>query len=123
MSGNMTRTRNRTASKHRINQSGTHCRMKRLIACFALLGLVSISHAANITNLVTDGDFESPNGDVGPWANMFGGDSISFSSTGGNPNGCLQISDPGTQGAYGGVAYVNPPDMPLSALGLVAGQT
>jgi len=97
--------------------------MKRLIACFALLGLVSISHAANITNLVTDGDFESPNGDVGPWANMFGGDSISFPSTGGNPNGCLQISDPGTQGAYGGVAYVNPPDMPLSALGLVAGQT
>jgi len=97
--------------------------MKRLIACFALLGLISTSYAANSTNLVTDGDFESPNGDVGPWANMFGGDSISFPSTGGNPNGCLQISDPGTPGAYGGVAYVNPPDLTLSSLGLVAGQT
>jgi hypothetical protein len=94
--------------------------MKRLIACFALLSLISISHAANSTNLVTDGDFESPNGDIGPWQNMFGGDSISFLSTGGNPNGCLQITD---AGSYGGVAYVNPPDLTLSSLGLVAGQT
>lgn len=94
--------------------------MKRIIACFALLGLIGISHAANTTNLVTDGDFESPNGDVGPWANMFGGDSISFLSTGGNPDGCLQITD---AGSYGGVAYVNPPAQTLSSLGLVAGQT
>lgn len=94
--------------------------MKRIIACFALLALVGISRADNVTNLVTDGDFESPNGDVGPWANMFGGDSISFLSTGGNPDGCLQIID---SQSYGGVAYVNPPAQTLTSLGLVAGQT
>ncbi|HEX3800787.1 MAG TPA: Ig-like domain-containing protein [Verrucomicrobiae bacterium] len=94
--------------------------MKRLITCLALLATVSIASATNTTNLVMDGDFESPNGDVGPWGNMFGGDSISFLSTGGNPNGCVQISD---AGSFGGIAYVNPPSQDLASLGLVAGQT
>jgi hypothetical protein len=89
----------------------------------ALLAMVSIVNAANTTNYVADGQFESPNGDVGPWQNMFGGDTISFLSTGGNPNGCVQISD---AGSFGGIAYVNPPgsNQPtLASLGLVAGQT
>ncbi|HWD91526.1 MAG TPA: Ig-like domain-containing protein [Verrucomicrobiae bacterium] len=94
--------------------------MKRLLLCLALLVTAGIAHADNTTNLVTDGDFESPNGDVGPWQNMFGGDTISFLPTGGNPNGCVQISDPGS---FGGIAYVNPPALTLAELGLVAGQT
>jgi len=85
-----------------------------------MLAMVGIASAANTTNYVTDGQFESPNGDVGPWQNQFGGDAISFLSTGGNPDGCVQITD---AGSYGGIAYVNPPSLTLSSLGLVAGQT
>jgi hypothetical protein len=94
--------------------------MKRLITLLAMLMTVGIANATNTTNLVTDGDFESPNGDVGPWQNQFGGDTISFLPTGGNPNGCVQITD---AGSYGGIAYVNPPSLALANLGLVAGQT
>src|ERR1039458_9939307 len=97
--------------------------MKRIIASLAVLAMVGIANATNTTNYVTDGQFESPNGDVGPWQNQFGGDAISFLSTGGNPDGCVQISD---SGSYGGIAYVNPPgsNQPtLASLGLVAGQT
>ena len=85
-----------------------------------MLAMVGIANATNTTNYVTDGQFESPNGDVGPWQNMFGGDLISFLSTGGNPDGCVQISD---AGSFGGIAYVNPPAQTLASLGLVAGQT
>ncbi len=85
-----------------------------------MLTMTGIANAMNTTNYVTDGQFESPNGDVGPWQNMFGGDLISFLSTGGNPDGCVQISD---AGSFGGIAYVNPPAQTLASLGLVAGQT
>ncbi len=94
--------------------------MKQIFACLAVLAMAAIANATNTTNYVPDGQFESPNGDVGPWQNMFGGDSISFLSTGGNPDGCVQISD---AGSYGGIAYVNPPALTLASLGLVAGQT
>lgn len=98
-------------------------RMKRVIASLAVLAMVGIANATNTTNYVPDGDFESPNGDVGPWLNQFGGDAISFLATGGNPDGCVQISD---AGSYGGIAYVNPPGSTqptLASLGLVAGHT
>ncbi len=97
--------------------------MKRIITSFAMFAMVGIASAINTTNYVPDGDFESPNGDVGPWANQFGGDTISFLATGGNPNGCVQISD---AGSFGGIAYVNPPGSTqptLASLGLTAGQT
>ena len=94
--------------------------MKRIIASLAVLAMAAIANATNTTNYVTDGQFESPNGDVGPWMNQFGGDTISFLSTGGNPDGCVQITD---AGSFGGIAYVNPPSLTLSSLGLVAGQT
>ena len=102
--------------------------MKRLIVCLAVLAMAGIANATNTTNYVPDGQFESPNGDVGPWANMFGGDAIYFLSTGGNPDGCLEIIDPGAPG-YGGIAYVNPAagvpttQPTLASLGLTAGQT
>jgi hypothetical protein len=98
-------------------------KMKKIIASLAIVAMVGIARAMDTTNYVPDGQFESPNGDVGPWQNMFGGDAISFPSTGGNPNGCVQIAD---AGSYGGIAYVNPPasNQPtLASLGLVAGQT
>ncbi len=97
--------------------------MKKTILCLAVFAMVGVANAVNTTNYVVDGQFESPNGDVGPWQNMFGGDTISFLSTGGNPDGCLQITD---ANSFGGVAYVNPPasNQPtLASLGLVAGQT
>ncbi|HEV2692548.1 MAG TPA: hypothetical protein VG347_06590 [Verrucomicrobiae bacterium] len=97
--------------------------MKKVIIGLAVLVLAGLAHAVNTTNYVPDGQFESPNGDVGPWQNMFGGDTISFLPTGGNPDGCVQISD---AGSYGGIAYVNPPagNQPtLASLGLTAGQT
>ncbi len=88
-----------------------------------MFAMVGVASAINTTNYVADGQFESPNGDVGPWQNMFGGDTISFLPTGGNPDGCAQVAD---AGSYGGFAYVNPPDSnqpTLASLGLVAGQT
>ena len=99
--------------------------MKQIIAVLAVLAMAGIAHAINTTNYVPDGNFESPNGGVGPWANQFGSDTISFLSTGGNPNGCVQIAD---AGAYGGIAYANPVPGPsghptLASLGLTAGQT
>src|ERR1700727_1973661 len=94
--------------------------MKQIFVCLAMLALVGVANATNTTNYVTDGQFESPNGDVGPWQNMFGNDLISFLSSGGNPDGCVQISD---AGSFGGIAYVNPPALTLASLGLVAGQT
>jgi hypothetical protein len=97
--------------------------MKKIIISLTALIMASIANATNTTNYVADGQFESPNGDVGPWQNTFGGDTISFLSTGGNPDGCVQISD---AGSYGGIAYVNPPtsNQPtLASLGLTAGQT
>jgi hypothetical protein len=94
--------------------------MKNLMALSAALALVGSAQAVNVTNYVTDGQFESPNGDVGPWLNQFGGDTILFLSAGGNPDGCAQIAD---AGSFGGFAYVNPPSLTLSSLGLVAGQS
>jgi hypothetical protein len=97
--------------------------MKKIFICLAVLSMLNVAGAINTTNYVPDGQFESPNGDVGPWQNMFGGDTISFLSTGGNPDGCVQIAD---AGSYGGIAYVNPPasNQPtLASLGLTAGQT
>src|ERR1700728_3392688 len=100
--------------------------MKRIIVCLAVLAMAGIANATNTTNYVPDGQFETPNGDVGPWANMFGGDAIYFLSTGGNPDGCLEIQD---AGSYGGIAYVNPAmgvpttQPTLASLGLTAGQT
>lgn len=97
--------------------------MKRTIVCLALFAMVGIANAINTTNYFPDGQFESPNGGVGPWENTFGGDTISFLPTGGNPDGCVQIAD---AGSFGGIAYVNPlaSNQPtLASLGLVAGQT
>jgi len=97
--------------------------MKKVILCLVAFAMVGIARAASTTNYVDDGQFESPNGDAGPWQNTFGGDTISFLSSGGNPDGCVQIAD---AGSYGGIAYVNPPgsNQPtLASLGLVAGQT
>lgn len=86
--------------------------------------MLGFAHAATyVTNYVADGQFETPAGDVGPWLNQFGGDTITFMATGGNPDGCVQIDD-ATSPGFGGFAYVNPPvEAPLSALGLTAGQT
>jgi hypothetical protein len=114
--------RKANADSQRTKKSGNY-RMKKIIICLVVLAMVGIARAINTTNYVPDGQFESPNGDVGPWQNMFGGDTISFLSTGGNPDGCVQITD---ANSFGGIAYVNPPgsNQPtLASLGLVANQT
>src|SRR4051794_18628093 len=98
----------------------------RKTICLAVLAIAGITNAANVTNYVTGGQFEyapptGPDGPVGgPWQNTFGGDTITFLTSGGNPGSCVQIAD---AGSFGGFAYVNPPDLTLSSLGLVAGQT
>ena len=99
--------------------------MKRIIAGLAVLAMTGIASAITVTNYVPDGDFEQPNGDVGPWANQFG-DPTSFLPTGGNPNGCAQVAD---FGSFGGFAYVNPTltvtttQPTLASLGLTANTT
>ena len=54
--------------------NGNH--MKKAVICLVALAMAGITHAASTTNYVPDGQFESPNGDVGPWVNTFGGDGV-----------------------------------------------
>lgn len=107
-------------------QSSWFCRLSASLPAAILIALAGIAGATNVTNYFPDGQFESPNGGQGPWLNTFGNDTLTFSPTGGNPDGCLQISD---AGSFGGIAYVNPAtgvtttQPTLASMGLVAGQT
>ncbi len=96
-------------------------RVKKLIACFALLRLVGGADAA-VTNLFPNGNFDSPAGTNAPWVEVFGGGTTTYSYpiSGGNPGGYGIMSNSSGWGIWVGGAAT---PLSLASLGLVASGT
>jgi hypothetical protein len=92
--------------------------MKKTIICLAMLVMVSVATAANVTNLFPNGDFES--GGAGDWVEG-GCDFFNYPAAEGNPGGYGIIDD--SVNCWG--IWVGGDSVPLSlaSLGLTAGQT
>jgi beta-glucanase (GH16 family) len=90
--------------------------MKKLALCLVLMAFVAPVRAA--FNLVPNGNFETAGG--ASWVFAGGGATISYPTTGGNPNGYAAMNSAGGWGVL--VAQVSGTEgLPLSSLGLIAG--
>jgi len=92
--------------------------MKKTMTCLAVLAMLGIANAINVTNLFPNGDFES--GGAGAWVEG-GCDLFSYPTTEGNPGGYGIIDD--SSPCWGIWVGGDTTPLSLASLGLTAGQT
>lgn len=86
---------------------------------------IRVDNTPTLTSVIQNGDFESTGPDK--WTfQQSGGQSVSYPTTGGNPSGCAVVDSVGLSG-FGQLVAQGPSNanslIPISTLGLTAGQT